>query len=149
QGLDYDPCITAYSNGNCDAVCITNMDALNPALGRKSVAVMPTSTSVGADACIVDKTVIPNVDELKKHTTYGLEKSVSQYVFIRGLEELKKNPDDYKFSNMDPAAAATALQVAKAGKKENSIMVWNPYTLETLNKNPNALKLFDSSNIPE
>jgi NitT/TauT family transport system substrate-binding protein len=51
--LEYEPCINAYQAGECEGVCITNLDVLAPALKRKSVAVMPTSTSVGADACIV------------------------------------------------------------------------------------------------
>jgi hypothetical protein len=31
---DYDTCITMYASGTTDAVCITNMDVLNPALTR-------------------------------------------------------------------------------------------------------------------
>src|SRR5262249_27064407 len=48
----YDPCIQEYSASSCVAVCITNMDVLAPSLTRDSVAIMPTSTSIGADACI-------------------------------------------------------------------------------------------------
>src|ERR1700722_16295709 len=51
--MQYDPCITAYGAKTADGVCMTNMDALSPASGRKSVAVLPTSTSAGADACVV------------------------------------------------------------------------------------------------
>ena len=59
---DYDTCITSYSSGAVDAVCITNMDILAPSLGRDSVAILPTSTSDGADACIV--TGIEDIDGL-------------------------------------------------------------------------------------
>ena len=46
---DYDTCITLFASSVVDAVCITNMDILQPALGRESVAILPTSTSDGAD----------------------------------------------------------------------------------------------------
>ncbi|MEO0530408.1 MAG: hypothetical protein AAF266_07485, partial [Planctomycetota bacterium] len=49
---EYDPCLSQYANSTVDAVCMTNMDSLAPATGRDSVAILPTSTSVGADACI-------------------------------------------------------------------------------------------------
>src|SRR5262249_4201230 len=67
----YDPCIQEYSASSCDAVCITNMDVLAPSLTRDSVAILPTSTSAGADACIVvgidvsDKAAA--MKELRKH----------------------------------------------------------------------------------
>ena len=48
QEADYDGCITMYGSSTIDAVCMTNMDSLAPCLGRDSVAVLPTSTSVGA-----------------------------------------------------------------------------------------------------
>jgi len=143
--LDYDGCINAYSGGTCDAVCVTNMDALNPALARKSVAIMPTSTSVGADALIV--VGIKDLDELKNHKVYGLTESVSDYAFTRLLEEHGKNPADYKFEKLDPDKAAQLMQSKNPGT--NAIMVWNPFVLQTLNSRKDAKKLFDSSEIPE
>ena len=61
--LEYDPCIQKYSSKSCDAVCVTNIDILAPAATRKSVAIMPTSTSVGADACLVLKSVLDTTDK--------------------------------------------------------------------------------------
>ncbi|NQT14726.1 MAG: hypothetical protein HQ582_18370, partial [Planctomycetes bacterium] len=104
--LDYDTCLTAYGSSTVDAVCMTNMDSLIPCLGRDSVAVLPTSTSVGADACIV--VGIDNLDALKGKPTFGLEKSVSQYAFERNIELAGKDPNDFPFRNMDPGAAAAA-----------------------------------------
>jgi ABC-type nitrate/sulfonate/bicarbonate transport system substrate-binding protein len=142
---DYDPCITMYNSGSCDAVCITNMDILNPALGRGSVAIMPTSTSVGADACVV--VGIRDVKELRKHKVYGLEKSVSEYAFFRNIDLLGEKESDHHFTNMDPGPAAVAMQNKQPGF--NAIMVWNPYVLQTLKTNPSARRLFDSRTIPE
>lgn len=150
---DYDACITLYGNGTVDANCQTNIDSLSPALGRNSVMIMPTSTSVGADALIavgyngeVNKDEVVNF--LKSRDTYGLEKSVSQYVFDRNLALLTKdNKNDLSFRNMDPAAAAQAIQTGQ--QKINSIMVWNPFVLQTLRTRKDSKVLFDSSSIPE
>ena len=110
---DYDACITLYASGAVDANCQTNIDSLAPALGRNSVVIMPTSTSVGGDACIAVGYKGENVlNFLKNKPTFGLEKSVSQYVFERNLQLLDKTiePNSLSFRNMDPAAAAQAMQ---------------------------------------
>jgi NitT/TauT family transport system substrate-binding protein len=142
--LDYDPCIQAYGSGTVDAVCITNMDILSPCLGRDSVAILPTSTSDGADACIV--VGIDDVDQLKDTKVYGLAKTVSEYCFARNLQLLGQDDADYQFSNMDPAAAAQAMQTGQDGFK--AIMVWNPFVLQTLKTVPESKVLFDSTKIP-
>ena len=143
---EYDPCITMYGSGGCDAVCITNMDVLNPALGRPSVAILPTSTSLGADALIV-KSGITDVTQLKGKKIFGLAKSVSEYCFVRNLEILGQNEKDYVFTNMDPGAAATAMQQKQEGY--DAIIVWNPFVLQTLKVLGNEVRvLFDSTAIP-
>jgi len=142
---EYDPCLTMYGSGQCDAVCITTLDALNPALGRPSVVIAPTSTSVGADALIVPKS-ITKIQQLRGRKIFGLAKSVSEYCFNRNLELLGEKPEDYRFSNMDPGAAAVAMQQKQ--KEIGAIVVWNPFVLETLNRRKDAHVLFDSSRIP-
>ena len=143
--VDYDTCISMYGSKTADAVCITNIDILSPSLGRDSVAILPTSTSVGSDACIVEKSV--TLEALKGKTTHGLENSVSQYVFERCLEIKGLKPADYKFKNMDPQAASVAFQ----NKQESieSVMVWNPFVMQTLRKRADSKVLFDSKEIPE
>lgn len=49
---DYDPCLAMFANGAVDAVCMTNMDSLNPALGRPCTAICPNTTSDGATKVI-------------------------------------------------------------------------------------------------
>lgn len=142
---DYDRCLTLYASGTADAVCMTNMDSLAPSLGRDSVAILPTSTSVGADACIV--VGIDDVEGLKGKTTRGLEKSVSQYAFERNLELQNQDPAEFPFTNMDPGKAAAAMQTGDASIE--SIMVWNPFVLQTLRTRDGTKVLFDSSTIPE
>lgn len=142
---EYDPCITLYGSGQVDAVCITNMDILSPALSRPGVAVLPTSTSDGADACIVTDE-IENVQDLKDEDVRGLQLSVSEYCWVRNLELLGEDPEEYTFSNMDPGAAALAMQQKQEGF--NAIVVWNPFVLDTLEKRDDTRVLFDSSKIP-
>jgi NitT/TauT family transport system substrate-binding protein len=142
---EYDPCLAMYGAGQCDAVCITDMDVLNPSLTRPSVVILPTSTSFGADALIVPNT-ITDVKQLKGKKVLGLAKSVSEYCFVRNLEVLGEKESDYLFSNMDPGAAAMAMQQKQP--EIEAIVVWNPFVLETLNKRSDVKVLFDSTKIP-
>jgi len=142
---EYDPCLAMYGSAQCDAVCITDMDVLNPALSRPSVIILPTSTSYGADALIVENS-IADIKALRGKKVYGLAKSVSEYCFVRNLELLGEKESDHKFSNMDPGAAAVAMQQKQ--KDIQAIVVWNPFVLETLNKRKDVKVLFDSTKIP-
>ena len=142
---EYDPCLAMYGAGQADAVCITDMDVLNPSLSRPSVMILPTSTSYGADALLVDSS-IKSVQDLKGKKVYGLALSVSEYTFVRNLELLGEKESDYRFSNMDPGAAALAMQQKQRGI--NAIVVWNPFVMETLNRRKDVRVLFDSTKIP-
>jgi len=146
----YDSCLNMFTSKNCDAVCMTNMDALIVSQNRDGVAVLPTSTSNGADACIV--VGINTVEELKPHKVFGLKGTVSEYCFVRCLEEIEKEEKkglkaaDFQFTNQDPGAAAVAM--AQKQDTHQAIMVWNPFVLQTLKDRPDAKVLFDSSRIP-
>jgi len=145
KATDYDTCIQFYGSSQADAVCITNMDILGPANSRAGVAIIPTSTSAGADACLA--VGIEGLDQLAGKSTYGLERSVSQYAFERILLLKGKNPKDFPFVQMDPSLAAQAMQTGDA--KIQSIMVWNPFVLQTLRTQKKSKSLFDSTEIPE
>lgn len=142
---DYDPCIAAYGAGTIDAVCMTNIDSLNPSMGRPSTAIMPTSTSAGADKVIA--VGFKTIEELKGHITYGLDKSVSRYNHYRGLEIKGFSPDEFKFENFDPAAVASAIQTKSEKVKAGSI--WNPYALQTVRSSNDIDVLWTSELIPE
>ena len=125
---DYDPCLALFANNAVDAVCMTNIDALNPSLGRPCTAICPTSTSVGADKVIA--VGYSTIEQLKGVKVYGLAKSVSQFSYVRELEKKNLNPSEFPFENLDPAAAATALQSGSGDIA--AICVWNPFALQTL-----------------
>lgn len=142
----YDTCLNMFGSGGCDAVCITNMDALIVGnLSRAAVAVLPTSTSRGADACLVTEDVT-DIEALKQHEVYGLQGTVSEYCFARCLELAGFKETDFKFTNQDPAAAATNMQQKQ--ESHHAIMVWNPFVLQTLRDRPDVRVLFSSEQIP-
>lgn len=140
KDADYDSCITLFVNGNVDAACLTNIDSLAPSVTRKAVAILPTSTSAGADACIVQPK-ITSVKELKGVTVRGLSASVSEYAFDKGLEALGEDPSEYTFENLDPVQVGVVLQ---SGNIDAGV-TWNPVVLETLKAKPELRRLFDSS----
>jgi len=143
EEMDYDSTIQLYASGRADAVCITNMDILSPSLSLSSVAILPTSTSHGADALIVsDK--IKNLNDLKGVEVAGLDLSVSSYTFDSNLELKGESPDHYKFVNMDPGTAALQFQQGQL----DAIVVWNPFVLDTLEKRNDSRVMFDSTTIP-
>ena len=142
---DYDPCLAEFGNSAVDAVCITNIDSLNLARGRASTAICPTSTSDGADKIIaVGYTRLKDLAEVKIH---GLAKSVSQYSAYREFEKSGLDPKTIKWVNLDPAAAATALQTGTGDIA--AICVWNPYALQTMNIKKGSIDVSNSKLIPE
>lgn len=150
---DYDTCLTQFSSNTVDSSCLTTLDSLAPSIGRPTVVILPTSTSDGADACIVANSVLTAgrddfiLNEMKNIPVYGLEKSVSQYAFERVLTTRGQNPKDYKFRNMDPAAAAQAMQTNQPNV--NAIMVWNPFVLQTLRTRKDTKAIFSSDVLKE
>lgn len=145
RNKDYDTCITLFTSGNSDATCLTNMDSLAPSLSIPATIVLPTSNSYGADMLIVDEDSVNSIEDLKGIPIRGLELSVSQYLFERGLQENGFDPLDFKFQNMAPEAASMALQLND--KNVNAIVVWNPFAMQTLNSREGIRVLFDSRTI--
>jgi len=149
---DYDPCITGYGTGSYDAVCVTNIDALNPSRSKKSVVTLFNSTSAGGDALVVTDAV-KTIEDLFGKDIRGLDLSVAPYCLYRNFEIRGLDPNKIKFTQNDPGAAAQAMQQGQAGY--DAIQVWNPYKRQTLKTTPKARVLtdkdgkpFDSSMIP-
>ncbi|MEM6822442.1 MAG: ABC transporter substrate-binding protein [Verrucomicrobiota bacterium] len=139
KDTDYDTCITLYVNGSVDAACLTNIDSLAPSVSRKSIGILPTSTSAGADACLVQPS-ITSVKDLKGKKVRGLAASVSEYTFDKCLESLGEDPKEYVFENLDPVQVGVVLQ---SGKIEAGV-TWNPVVMETLKAKSDLKRLFDS-----
>lgn len=144
KDTDYDTTITMYGSGQIDAGCLTDMDSLAPALSKRSVAILPTSTSDGADQCIVVNE-IKTLADLKGVKVQGLDNSVSRYCFDRCIEVAGEDPAKFNFVNQDPSAATTAMMQGE--KSHKAIIVWNPFCLTLKKQNTNVHVLFDSSKI--
>jgi NitT/TauT family transport system substrate-binding protein len=144
KDTDYDTTITLFGSGQIDAGCLTDMDSLAPSLTRKSVVILPTSTSDGADQCIVTKD-IKTVADLKAVKVFGLDNSVSRYCFDRNLELAGVKPADFNFVNQDPSAATTAM--SQGQKTHQAIIVWNPLCMMLRKQRQDVHVLFDSSKI--
>lgn len=142
---DYVPTLDMYSGGQVDAVTMTNVDSLAPSLQRASVAVLPTSTSAGADVLIVPSSVT-DVKQLQGKKVYGEERSVSEYMFRRNLVLKGEDASKYNFSHQ-------AIDVATLAIKQDNVdivAVWNPFGLDILKNRGSAVHvLMDSSTIPE
>ncbi|MBI4181614.1 MAG: hypothetical protein HY520_01445 [Candidatus Aenigmarchaeota archaeon] len=147
QEMDYDPCLTAYGSGTVDAVCVTNMDILGLCLSRESVAILINDTSEGGDMWLTTDPLL-TWESLKNRKEplelHGLQNSVSHYVGVRLLERHGLGEDAVRWVNMDPGAAATAMQ---QGNLQN-IVAWNPFCLNVLNANKKARVLGSSKEIP-
>ena len=139
----YDTCMMMYDSGEADAACITEVDMLHRSLAKKSVMILPTSTSDGADICIV-KSHITKPEQLTKiHALLG---SVSHYVAYRNLELAGINPDRVQMIGMDPEPIATGIQ--QGNEDIEAGMLWPPFTLQTLGRQKNVHSLFSSKVTP-
>ena len=142
---DYDPCLALYATDATDAVCITNVDVLNASLGRPGTAICATSTSKKADKVIA--VGFASFKDLVGKKIFGLDKSVSRYTTYRTAELSGVDPNSIQFVNLDPGAAAIALQNS-TGDVE-AICVWNPQAMETLRNKKESAVIADSGMIPE
>jgi hypothetical protein len=140
---DYGSCITNYVSGKADAVCITNVDVLGPCLSVRSVSLAPTSTSYGADKCLVEPS-IKNMKDLRGVPVYGLGKSVSELLQYCGALHFGEDPGQHVFMNMDPGDASLALQNGTI----RACNVWNPIALQTMASRKDVVEFFNSTIIP-
>lgn len=143
---DYVQSLKEFANGQTDAVCVTNIDALNLSKGRPATAILPTSTSDGADGVLALNVEGP--EGLKGKDIYGAEDSVSEYTVISGLEKLGIDPSGVTFKHMEPDAAALALQSSGDDARIQVICVWQPFLLQTQRNRPESKLIFDSTLIP-
>ncbi len=138
----YDGTIGKYGARECEAACLTNLDILILSPQRAAVAILPTSTSYGADAICVPKS-IKALTDLKGKPVNGLDVSVAEYNYVRNLEEAGLDLKEYPFASMDPDAVAAAIQ---QGKNLYGAL-WEPMRSETLAKRPDYHVVADSKAI--
>lgn len=140
---DYVESINQYTAGAFDGVSATNMDTLSiPAGGGvDTTALIVGDFSNGNDAVIVKE---GGLAELAGKPVNLVELSVSHYLLARALDSVDLAERDLdgviNTSDADMIAAFTTADV-------QAVVTWNPL-VSTILEEPNATKVFDSSDIP-
>ena len=141
---DYVESINQYTAGAFDGVSATNMDTLSiPAGGGvDTTALIVGDFSNGNDAVIVKGD--SELADLAGKPVNLVELSVSHYLLARALDSVGLQERDLdgvlNTSDADMIAAFTTADV-------QAVVTWNPL-VSTILEEPNAKKLFDSSDIP-
>jgi NitT/TauT family transport system substrate-binding protein len=141
---DYIESINQYTAGAFDGVSATNMDTLSiPAGGGvDTTALIVGDYSNGNDAVIVKGD--GDLASLAGKPVNLVELSVSHYLLARGLDSVGLAEADLagviNTSDADMIAAFATDDV-------EAVVTWNPL-VSTILEEPNATKIFDSSDIP-
>ena len=141
---DYVESINQYTAGAFDGVSATNMDTLSiPAGGGvDTTALIVGDFSNGNDAVIVKGDT--DLAGLAGKSVNLVELSVSHYLLARALDSVGLREADLdgvvNTSDADMIAAFATDDV-------EAVVTWNPL-VSTILEDPNATKLFDSSDIP-
>ncbi|MEM6385360.1 MAG: putative urea ABC transporter substrate-binding protein [Pseudomonadota bacterium] len=141
---DYVESINQYTAGAFDGVSATNMDTLSiPAGGGvDTTALIVGDFSNGNDAVIIKGDGA--LADLAGKPVNLVELSVSHYLLARALDSvgLKESELDAVINTSDADMIA-----AFATDDVEAVVTWNPL-VSTILEDPNAKKLFDSSDIP-
>jgi NitT/TauT family transport system substrate-binding protein len=141
---DYVESINQYTAGAFDGVSATNMDTLSiPAGGGvDTTALIVGDFSDGNDAVILKGE--GTLEDLAGKPVNLVELSVSHYLLARALDSVGLSEADLggviNTSDADMIAAFATDDV-------EAVVTWNPL-VSTILEDPNATKLFDSSDIP-
>jgi NitT/TauT family transport system substrate-binding protein len=142
---DYPSSLDAYSAGKIDALVATNMDslAIAAASGIETTSIVMGDFSNGNDAVLVRNGL--NVAALKGKTVYLVEKTVSQYMLVRFLEQNGLSEKDVNIVNVSDSDIAPQFM---ASKTQEVVVTWNPMVMEIKAKTNGVGQIFDSSKIP-
>lgn len=141
---DYVESINQYTAGAFDGVSATNMDTLSiPAGGGvDTTALIVGDFSNGNDAVILKGD--GDLTSLEGKPVNLVELSVSHYLLARALDSVGlREADLASVINTSDADMIAAFQTDDV----EAVVTWNPL-VSTILEDPNATKLFDSSDIP-
>lgn len=140
---DYIEAINLYTAGEFDGATMTNMDMLTipSASGVDTTALITGDFSNGNDAVVLKGR--DNMEDIKGMDVYLLELSVSHYTLARALEMAGLSERDINVVNTSDADIATAFTTDAV----QAATLWNPQ-LQTAMQQPDAIKVFDSTQIP-
>ncbi len=141
---DYVESINQYTAGAFDGVSATNMDTLSiPAGGGvDTTALIVGDFSNGNDAVILKGE--GTLADLAGRPVNLVELSVSHYLLARALDSVGLREAD--LASVINTSDADMIAAFQSGDVE-AVVTWNPL-VSTILEDPNAAKLFDSSDIP-
>ena len=141
---DYAETIDQYLSGHCDAIVITNIDALGAFAESKiaSDVILIGSFSAGNDALLLPA----GQTGLAQGGEVGLVKnSVSEYVLDRYLETQQRALNTVKIIDVSDADMASTF--VAAGNALAGVVTWNPI-VAAIEANAGGKRLYDSKSLP-
>ncbi|HTJ79176.1 MAG TPA: ABC transporter substrate-binding protein [Rariglobus sp.] len=142
--FEYGPSMDAFTAGKCDAVMVTNGDALvTGAGGAKNIAVLITDYSNGNDM-IVAKPGIKSIKDLKGKKV-GIEIGfVEHLLLLNGLKKAGLSESDV---TLVPTPTNQTPQVLASGQVD-AIGAWQPNSGEALKAVPGSKAIYTSADAP-
>ena len=142
--FEYGPSMDAFTAGKCDAVMVTNGDALvTGAGGAKNIAILVTDYSDGNDM-IVAKPGIKSLKDLKGKKV-GVEIGLVEHLLL--LNGLKKAGMSESDVTLVPTPTNQTPQVLASGQVD-AIGAWQPNSGEALKAVPGSKAIYTSANAP-
>jgi len=142
--FEYGPSMEAFTAGKCDAVTVTNGDALvTGANGAKNVMILMTDYSNGNDM-IVGKPGIASLKDLKGKKI-GIEIGLVEHLLL--LNGLKKIGLTDKDVELVPTPTNQTPQVLASGQVD-AIGAWQPNSGAALKAVPGSKALYTSASEP-
>ncbi len=144
QFNDYIESINQFTMGEFDAGAMTNMDALTiPAAGGvDTTALILGDYSNGNDGILLKDAT--SMEDIRGRDVNLVELSVSHYFLARALEEHGMSERDIKVINTSDADAVASFMTPGV----TAAAVWNPQLSLIKQQSPDAVQVFDSSQIP-
>ena len=142
--FEYGPSMEAFTAGKCDAVTVTNGDALvTGANGAKNIMILMTDFSNGNDM-IVAKPGIASIKDLKGKKI-GIEIGLVEHLLL--LNGLKKVGLTDKDVELIPTPTNQTPQVLASGQVD-AIGAWQPNSGAALKAVPGTKAIYTSANEP-
>ncbi len=142
--FEYGPSMEAFTAGKCDAVTVTNGDALvTGANGAKNVMILMTDFSNGNDMIVAR----PGIDSIKdlKGKKIGIEIGFVEHLLL--LNGLKKQGLTEKDLELIPTPTNQTPQVLASGQVD-AIGAWQPNSGAALKAVPGSKAIYSSANEP-
>ena len=142
--FEYGPSMEAFTAGKCDAVTVTNGDALvTGAGGARNVMILLTDFSNGNDM-IVARPGIDSIEQLAGKKV-GIEIGFVEHLLL--LNGLKKAGLSEKDVELVPTPTNQTPQVLASGQVD-AIGAWQPNSGEALRAVPGSKAIYTSANEP-